>query len=412
MTDQAKTGADEQVIKTLLSLKKVTAFFQPIISIAAKRVIGFEAFARPVGEYSSIDPRVLFDGGYGADIMLEMDRLCRVTALHQFKAIHDRHKEMLLFLKTSAGSLPHLDVGKLQLEEELEEAGVDLSSVVLELPLVVDHMEDSAPLFQKLHSMKAKVCLDNCSLKAPVSYALNLFKPEFMKLGRSFFTEGTVSHSSATLSGAIRQANLLGVQVIGLGVENEEESVRLMSAGVHLQQGYFYSKDEDNKPDDTPKLLLEKIVKVGRRFLEMRQEGVRRTKEGFATALSRAGKIAIKLSNMPEPRFGDACRALVAVENGPLSLFVLDAKGIQITDRPCAEKTCVFNVAGAIYGSQRGTDHSSEDYALYIEMGYNQFVTPPFTSLVSGQEACLISKPFYNAQGERYTMCVEMEYPG
>ena len=412
MTDQARKAADEHVIKTLLSLKKVTAFFQPIISIAAKGVIGFEAFARPVDEYSSIDPRMLFDGGLGADVMLEMDRLCRMTALQQFKAIHDRHKGMLLFLKTSAGSLPHLEVDKLQLEEELKEAGVDLSAVVQELPLVVDRMEDSVPLFEKLRKMGGKVCLDGCSLKAPVSYALNLFKPDFVKLNRSFFAEGAASHSVATLSGTIQQANLLGAQVIGLGVENEEESVRLLSAGVHLQQGYFYSKNEDTKPDDTPKLLLEKIVTVGKRFLERKQEGVRRAREGFANALSRAGKIAIKLSNMPESRFGEACRVLVATENGPLSVFVLNDKGVQITERPCAETTCVFDKSGAIYGSQRGTDHSSKDYALYIEMGYNQFVTPPFTSLVNGQEACLICKPFYNAQGERYTMCVEMEYPG
>jgi EAL domain-containing protein (putative c-di-GMP-specific phosphodiesterase class I) len=412
MTDQAKKGTDEQEIKTLLSMKKVAAFFQPIISITAKGVVGFEAFIRPVGEYSAIEPRRLFDCGLGADILLEMDGLCRKTALQQFKAIHDRHKDMLLFLNTSAASLPHLEADKLQLEEELKGAGVDLLAVVQELPLVVDHMEESAPLFERLREMGCRVCLDCCSLKAPVSYALNLFKPDFVKLDRSYFSDGNGEHAAETLRGVIHQASLLKTQVIGLGVENEEESVRLLSAGVHLQQGFYYSKNVDTNPEDTPKLLREKIATVGKRFTGEKQQGMRRAKEGFADAFRRAGKIAIKLSNLPEDRLNEACRVLVAAENGPLSVFVINAKGIQITERPCAEKTCVFTSSGAIYGSQQGADHSSKDYALYIEMGYNQFVTPPFTSLVSGREACLICKPFYNTQGERYTMCVEIEYPG
>ena len=413
MTEQAKNVADAKVVKTLLSLKQVTSFFQPIISIASRGVIGFEAFSRPVGEYSGIDTRMLFDGGLGSDVMLEMDRLCRMTALRQFKPIHDRHKGMLLFLKVNAQSLPLLDPNRLVLLDQLKEAGVDVGAVAPELPLVPEHLDQIVPLFGKLREMGVRVCLDNCALDAAVSYALNLLRPDFVKLNRSFFGDGVnAQHAGATLAGAVSQANRIGAQVIAQGVETEDESVRLLAAGINLQQGFFYSKDEGTKPDDTPKLLREKIDRVNRRFQEARQQTIRRKKEGFADAFSRAGKVVIKLSNVPEDRFDEVCRSVVGRDNGPISVFVLDERGVQLTERVCAGESCVFGSNGAIYGSQRGADHSSQDYALYIEMGYNQFVTPPFTSVVTGGRACLISKPFFNTQGVRFTMCLEMPYPG
>ncbi|MCJ2166266.1 MULTISPECIES: EAL domain-containing protein [unclassified Pseudodesulfovibrio] len=413
MADNICKLVDEEAVRALLEMKRVTTFFQPVVSILSKCIVGFEAFSRPAGEDCNVDTRMLFHAGLSPDVMLEVDRLCRMNALRQFQSIHAGHKGMLLFLKVNAECLPHIEMDKLILPGQLKEVDMGLESVVLQIPLAVPHVDKALQLFEKLREMGVRLCLDNCSEDAAFSLALNRFKPDFVKVNRTFFgEEERGEHTFETLAGVISRANRVGAQVIGQGVETEEESIRLLSAGIHLQQGYYYSKDAASGGSDAAKAFLEKIVKTNDKFRVVRQQLVRRKKERFAEAFRNVSKVAAKLSNVSEDRFEQACRAIVNGSQDHVSVFVLDREGSQVTDRVYASGTRVSENTAAIMGSQKGADHSAQDYVLYLEMGYLQFVTPPFASLAGGVNACLVSKPFFNTQGVRYTMCLEMAYPG
>ena len=413
MADNICKLVDEEAVRALLEEKRVATFFQPVVSIISKCIIGFEAFSRPAGEDCKVDTRMLFHAGLSPDVMLEVDRLCRMNALKQFRSIHAGHKGMLLFLKINAECLPHIEMDKLVLPAQLKEAKVGLDSVVLEVPLTSPYSDKALQLFVKLRELGARVCLDNCSVDAAFSLALNRFKPNFVKVNRSFLGDTECGEQAdATLASVIGRANRVGAQVIGQGVETEEESIRLLSAGIHLQQGFYYSKDGASGGNDAARTFLEKIVKTNEKFRAAKQQLLRRKKERFAEAFKSVSKVAAKLSNVSENRFEEACKAIVNGGQGYISVFVLDSEGTQVTDRVYATGACVFENTAAILGSQKGTDHSAQDYVLYLEMGYLQFVTQSFASYVNGENACLISKPFFNTQGVRYTMCLEMAYPG
>jgi hypothetical protein len=45
-------------------------------------------------------------------------------------------------------------------------------------------------------------------------------------------------------------------------------------------------------------------------------------------------------------------------------------------------------------------------------MGYERFVTHSSISAITGEPSCLISQAFYNSEGLRYIVCIELPHPG
>ncbi len=110
---------------------------------------------------------------------------------------------------------------------------------------------------------------------------------------------------------------------------------------------------------------------------------------------------------MPEDRFEDGCKSLVNNVDNAISMFVLDNTGEQITTRAHARNTSGTTNSDSILGTQQGVDHSVQDYVMYLDMGYDKYVTQSFCSPFTGEAACIISRAF-STRKLRYMVCVEM----
>lgn len=402
---------DEAAVRAILAQKQVSTFFQPVVSIPAKSVIGFETFSRPAGESCSLDPRALFHEDLEPDLMIKMDMLCRGMALKRFKPFHDDHDGLLLFLKVNPEVFRHLEVARSALPRQLEEAGITPERVVIEFPPRLPYADRVLQFVALYRDLGVRIGLDGCSATDAYTNAVNRVGPEFAKVDRTFFGEGErQDHSSRCLETLLAVVDRAGGKVIGQGVESEEESIRLLSAGVHLQQGYYYTKDENAVSGEQAARLMEKIDRVNRKYKGVKKEFVRRKKEGFVETFRSVNSACSKLENLCEDEFEAGCKALLARRPEVLSVFILNADGVQVTGR--IHTNARSPRSDTLLGTWKGTDHSAQDYVLYLEMGYQKFVTKPFVSAYGGQTACLITKPFYDHLGDRYTFCLEMPYPG
>lgn len=413
MSDPGTVQVNEKAVRDLISSKSVSTFFQPIVSIPTKSIIGFEAFSRGGGDACSIDSRLLFHDELSPEVKLDVDRLCREKALNQFKAIHENHKGLLLYLNVNPDILPIIETGIEVLEEQVSKACVAQANVVLECTLNNQHLEMVEGYSKKYRHMPYKFCLDNCHVDDPFGHAIGRVRPNFVKVNRSFFADGErKEYSQGALNVLVSMARKYGTSVIGHGVETEEESIRLLTAGVHLQQGYYYTKDENDTTGDPAKMFFQKIIETYEKYKVVSRELVRRKKERVTNTFRSVTSICSKFSNMSEDRFEEGCNTLVRSVDNIVSMFVLSSNGVQITHR--AHKSANSGTANSdsILGSHKGMDHSIEDYVLYLDMGYEKFVTPPFSSPYTGELSCLISKPFFNREGERYMACIEMPHPG
>lgn len=415
MGEIATAQTNEQAVQDIIDSKDVSTFFQPLVSVSAQSIIGFEAFSRGGGGAGvcSIEPAMLFHDALPSEIKVDIDRLCREKALKQFKPIHDPHKGLLLFLNVNPDILPLVDLDNIVLPKQTSAIGIDAGNVVLECALSSPHLEKIRLFWDKLHALSFKVCLDNCSVDDAFSHALGVVRPDFVKINRTFFGDDErKDHSHRALDTLCQVAERLGVLVVAQGVENEEESLRLLSAGVHLQQGYYYTKDDSVHSGEHARSFYGKMGETCNKFKFLKRELVRRKKERFGIAFKSVTSICAKFSNMSEDRFEDACMGLVNSVDDVISMFVLDNSGEQITPRVHSRRHRSTINADKILGSRKGADHSAQDYMMYLDMGYEKYVSSPFRSPFTGHEACIISRAIFNKEGMRYVICVEMPHFG
>nr|WP_287412182.1 EAL domain-containing protein [Pseudodesulfovibrio sp.] len=411
MVENICPPVDEEGVRTILESKRVNTNFQPVVAIASKSIIGFEAFSRVTGDDRSIDTRMLFHKDLSPELMVGVDRMCRRMALEKFKPIHDAHKKLLLGLNVNVEIFPHIDPNNLTLPRLIKEAGINPGNIVLEVMDFAPDRDLVAYYCELVQGLGCKFCLDGCAVDDSFNYAITKINPDFIKLDRSFFGEAEqTDYSAKALDALLSVAGHVGASVIGRGVESESESIRLLLAGVDLQQGYYYTRSEESRPGDPAGKFMEKIVETHDKYFKVKNKLVLHKKQRFVEAFKDVSAICTKLSNMSEEWFEDGCKRLVRKVEEVISIFVLDDRGRQITRRISAGTVQPPHHPDAIM--ETGTDHSVEDYVLYLDIGYEKFVTPPFVSPFTGKRSCLISRPFFNVQGSRYMVCVELPHPG
>ncbi|BCS89404.1 EAL domain-containing protein [Pseudodesulfovibrio sediminis] len=413
MPKSTPVKVDEQVVRNIISSKDIITFFQPVLSITTKSIVGFEAYSRAGKSACAIEASQLFYGDLSSDLKVDVDRLCREKALEQFKPIHAKHKGMHLFLNINPDMLSHLKTREVVLPAQVEAAGIPPSNIVLEWPFSPKYMEDVADFCELFSGLGFKICLDGCSVDDSFSHVLTKLQPDMVKIDRSFFGEDErKSYSARTLEALRSVAERIGAVVIGQQVESEAESLRLLTAGIHLQQGDYYTKDEHDKTGDPAKMFFKKILDTHEEFKLFKRKLVSRKKERFGTAFRSVTSICSKFANLSEDRFEEGCKTIVKTVGDVISVFVVDEFGVQITSRVHGKSQNAATTADFLLSSGKGADHSVEDYVLYLDMGYEKFVTTPFSSPFTGETACIISKPFFSQDGERYTVCIELPYPG
>lgn len=410
----AATPSNEELVRNIISTKDVSTYFQPVVSITTKSIVGFEAFSRGGGGTGvcPIAPHMLFDHDLSPQVQLDIDRLCREKALEQFRRISQSHKGLLLYVNMNPDILAHVDLQEKFLSHQVVGMGIDPTSVVMECPMNKDCLELLAQFRNVYCNLEFKMCLDDCALNSPFSYIASQLRPHFIKINRTFFgNEEHRTNTMLTLESLCRLAGRLGISLIAQGVENEEESLRLLMAGVHLQQGYYYTKDQHDKDGDPARSFLKKIVTTHDRYKKMKRDAAQHKKERFSTIFRDVTHICGRISGIHESQFDDACAKLIHTIENILSIFVLDGDGVQITERAHVPTDRTAVISGSILNTYRGAEHSAQDYVMNLDMGYTRYVTPQFLSPYSGQDACLISTRVFNDEGKRYTVCIEVIYP-
>jgi len=414
MSGQQKTKFDENAVLEIIKSKNLNTFFQPVVSISTKSIVGFEAYSRGGGgNVCVLDAKMLFHEDLKAELKVDVDRLCRESAFKQFKPIYSGHKSMLLYVNVCPDILPHVDLESRFLKYQVDSMGINFANVVIECTLSRANTSEFAEFAAAYRDFGFKISLDNCSIDDSFSQVVSRVAPDFVKVNRTFYaSKERKDYSAKSLDAMVEVVDRAGGVVIAQGVEDEDDSIRLLTAGVHLQQGYYYSKDEDHKTGDPAKMFFRKIIDTYEKFRRLKRELVKRKKERFDISFKAVGSVCSKLSALPEDRFEDACKTIVRNIEAITSIFVVNETGEQITMRAHVRPTGKKGKSAKILGSEKGVDHSISDFVMYLNMGYEKFVTRPFVSPYTGEEVCIISKSFYNSEGLFYVACLEMPYPG
>ena len=221
-------------LRSILTGRRISTLFQPIVDLHSERAIGFEALSRgPAGAFES--PDILFKIAYEADLVLKLDAVCREQAV---RSIGKLQTDQLLFINMEPGSIFHP-----RLVESMPPRKV--SQVVLE---ITEHaaISDFQTFRQAARIVKEsgfKLAIDDVGSAYSGLRIISMIEPDFIKLDMELTREAQHNRVKMELLRAISSfCTDAGIPMIVEGIETREELDAVTQLGVRLVQGYLMGR--------------------------------------------------------------------------------------------------------------------------------------------------------------------------
>ncbi|HLN07178.1 MAG TPA: EAL domain-containing protein [Acidimicrobiales bacterium] len=223
-------------VEQLLADGSIRVAFQPIVDLATKKVIGYEALSRFPGD-AGISPQMWFAEAAEVGLQIEIEMAAIRTALG-----HLEHLPADAFISLNVSPVT---AGSAVLREVL--ASVKGSRVVLEITenAAADGYEQVTDAVGVLRASGVRIALDDTG-SGTVSFS-NLFDvhADIIKIDIDV-TRGIASDpmKEAMASALKSLADRSGAMSIAEGIETEEELDLLKGLDVHAGQGYLFGRPE------------------------------------------------------------------------------------------------------------------------------------------------------------------------
>ncbi|HCA27861.1 MAG TPA: EAL domain-containing protein [Betaproteobacteria bacterium] len=379
--------------------------FQPIFSLAHRRVVGYEALLRARdGEDGAVSPFAAFALARDEAETVHLDRLCRGVHVHNFAAPAD--SGAWLFLNVSPQVVVHGRAYGAFFEAMLKRRAFPPQRLVVEI--LEEEIRDEAMLADAVAYYRGLGCLvaiDDFGAGHSNFDRIWRIAPDIVKLDRAMTVQAAesarVRRVMPNLVGLLHQSGSL---VLMEGVETEEEALIGMEAGIDLMQGYYFGR-----PAPCPCGNGEALEALERRFAHYSHSERDRHRDQLApyveTFLRAAGRLAKK-----EITWEGACAALFTLPQ-TTRLFILDDAGRQWGDsvlapgRQPAEDarfTPLADGGGAVWSRRRY-------FIEALERPGEIQVSRPYLS-ITGAGMCVTLSLLFQQGGESRVFCCDLDW--
>ncbi|WP_051284190.1 EAL domain-containing protein [Desulforegula conservatrix] len=221
--------------------------FQPIFSLAHKRIVGYEALLRPKGKDGiPVSPAMLFGKSMEPWQVVLLDRLCRYIHAKNFMRIGDEVN--WLFLNIAPYVMIHGSEFGPFFKGMLDEAKIAPHRVVVEL--VEEPEADSKALEASINYYRETGCLlavDDFGAGHSNFERVWSMHPHIVKLEQGMITRaGNQPRIRQMLPGIVDLLHQSGSLVLVEGIETEEQAFIAIESDVDFVQGYFFAKPTTN----------------------------------------------------------------------------------------------------------------------------------------------------------------------
>jgi EAL domain-containing protein (putative c-di-GMP-specific phosphodiesterase class I) len=220
----------------------VRSYYQPLIDLQTKRVVGFEALARwqhpTLGEVS---PDRFIPVAESCGLMTELtDHLLRQAARDASRW----SDSLTLSFNISPSQLKERTLG-LRILTILAEAGLSPRRLEIELTesALVRDLAGAQDALMALRGAGVRIALDDFGTGYSSLYHLRNFKIDKIKIDRSFVESMEREPEAFALVRALLGFGRgLGLTVTAEGVEKPAQAIALQQEGCQQAQGYLYSR--------------------------------------------------------------------------------------------------------------------------------------------------------------------------
>jgi EAL domain-containing protein (putative c-di-GMP-specific phosphodiesterase class I) len=234
--------------------------FQPIVDVSEQRVWGYEALVRGVNGESAFS--IL--NQVTEDIRYRFDQAARVLAIETAgNLFKGRDIRLSINFMPNAVYEPSACIQKsLAAAKRADFPHQNLMFEFTEDERIEDatHVKRIVEAYRKLGFWTA---LDDFGAGYAGLGLLSRLQPDLIKIDMELLRDIHLSRAKqAIVAGIVGIARELGIQVLGEGVENDQELTVLRAAGISLFQGYYFAKPALMSLPDVPLLTLSPPMRV------------------------------------------------------------------------------------------------------------------------------------------------------
>lgn len=244
---QADAGQSEALHEKLdQALRQLFVVYQPIVSWAKRRVVGYEALVRSSAREMQ-GPQALFGAAERLGRVAELSHDIRTRSAASFQG----HDDLLLFVNVHAVDL--LDDALLDAHHPLTKIA---ERVVLEVTerAQLEDLRTAQRRIERLRERGFRIAIDDIGAGYAGLSSFALLEPDLVKLDQSLVRD--VQHApikQQLIRSLTKLCGDLGINVIAEGIESAAEHESLLELGCDLFQGYHFSRPS---PDLLPSVSL------------------------------------------------------------------------------------------------------------------------------------------------------------
>jgi diguanylate cyclase (GGDEF)-like protein len=238
----------ETDLRRALNQDELVVFYQPIVSLAATRVIGFEALIRwqhpqrglvPPGEFIPIaeETGLIAPIGYWV-----LEAACQ--QLYQWQQQSLTEMPLTMSVNLSARQFAQPDLIQ-QIDRILEKTQLNPELLKLEITesAIMDNSASAAIVLQKLRERQIQICIDDFGTGYSSLSYLHSFPVDILKIDKSFVSPtGGQSSTRGLLPIMMNIAQTMGMHVVAEGIETQQQLEHLKALSCDFGQGYLFAR--------------------------------------------------------------------------------------------------------------------------------------------------------------------------
>ena len=215
--------------------------FQPYVDVVRQSVVGHEALYRgPQGESAD---RMLARVSGAEQVALDQQlRLQALAEAERAGIVRQGHHLSVNVLATGIGNNAE---GFLATLDAAQRLGISSNRLVLEITEINELVDASSlrSVLQELRTLGFRTAIDDLGRGWSNLKLLAQLQPDIVKFDRAFIRDIDTENSCRSVVRHMKGlCDDLGCEIIAEGVEKREESTTLEALGIHLQQGFLFSR--------------------------------------------------------------------------------------------------------------------------------------------------------------------------
>ena len=224
-------------------------YYQPIIDIGSRRIVGAEALVRwQHPERGLLMPSEFIPIAEATGLIGALDRWVLNEACRQAKSWMDdgvvSDDSFYVSVNISARHLQEVTISD-DIHDALVVSGLSAEALVLEVTetALIDDVDSATATLTGLKGLGVKIAVDDFGTGYSSLTHLVKFPLDILKIDKSFTDRVGSGHGGEVMVHAVVDlAHTLGLTAIAEGVEEAEQAQALEDLGCHLAQGFLYSQ--------------------------------------------------------------------------------------------------------------------------------------------------------------------------